>query len=437
MKPGVDEARKRYLAAELRRYWPRAEETVLRLGIPAAPAVEPEPLPPRLATVALPEWAGDLGVDGGLLVPRQFVIPGPEEIWRRVDWWSATYWYLNGVAERAHEQAHGPVHSYSFRLKNWDARLWERAWVNRIALFLRRWAARESHQKEEVLFGALPAAEVLVTHDVDAIRKTPAIRIKQTAFHGYNALRYAARGRPGSARDKLASAVRFLFSSASYWHFDEIARAEQDAGIKSCFFVYGGDLTGRSLKQALFDPAYDVREPRLAQTLRTLSANGWQIGLHQSFDAWHGAAMAVEKSRVEEALGANITMCRQHWLRFSWRETWRAQQAAGLETDATLGFNDRPGFRNGAALRFHPWDEASGAPLRLVSLPMVLMDSQLYDYAALTEAEREAEMSRWLDEVRAVAGVGTVIWHQHVLGPDYGWRPGLDALLARAAQRGP
>jgi hypothetical protein len=312
--------------------------------------------------------------------------------------------------------------------------MWRRAWVNRIALFLRRWAARELRQDEHGLFGALPEPEILLTHDVDAVRKTTAIRLKQTAFNAYNALRLAARGRPQAAFEKLSSAVRFFFSSPDYWHFDEIERAEEDARIKSCFYVYGGDPRRRSVRQALLDPAYDAREPRLAEKLRNLAAKGWQIGLHQSFDAWRDSArMAEEKLCVEGAARTRIAMCRQHWLRFGWRETWKAQQAAGLEIDATLGFNDRPGFRNGAALRFHPWDADGGAPLRLAALPMMLMDSHLYDYSEVPLPHPQAAMEPWLHEVRVVRGSATVIWHQHTLGADYGWRTGFDRALELAA----
>jgi len=439
MMQGTSAARKPYLAAQLRRYWPRAEEAVLHLGIPAAPADEPEPLPPRLAIVALPEWAGDLGVDGGLLVPRQFVIPGPEEIWHRVDWWAATYWYLNGVAERAHEQAHGPVHSYSFRLKGWDARLWERAWVNRIALFLRRWAARERQQEEEKLFGPLPTAEVVLTHDVDAVRKTFAIRCKQSVFLALRALSSLVRGQPVQAGARLGRAAGFFFGPGSYWNFDRVAEREHARGLRGHFNFYaGGGGWARAPSGLLFDPGYDVAEARLAAQIRDLHARGWTIGLHQSFNAWSDpAAMRLEKERLEESLGAAVTSCRQHWLRFGWERTWRAQQEAGILLDTTLGFNDRPGFRNGAALEFHPWDPEAGGPLRLAALPMVLMDSHLYDYAELSEDARLREMRRWIDETSVVGGQMCVIWHQHALADDYGWDAGFEAFVGMLAESRP
>src|SRR5204863_250619 len=162
-----------------------------------------------------------------------------------------------------------------------DPRQFERAWVNRMYLFLRRWAAHYAQADEDRLLGPLPAAQIIITHDVDAIRKTPEIRIKQGAFHAWN-------------------------------------------GVRSAM---GGHLA--------------------------------------------------------KAAGAELVACRQHWLLFSWGHTWCAQEAAGLRRDATLGFNDRPGFRNSAALEFEPWDFARERPCALHALPMVFMDSHFYDYLVL------------------------------------------------------
>ena len=73
-----------------------------------------------------------------------------------------------------------------------------------------------------------------------------------------------------------------------------------------------------------------------------------------------------------------------------------------------------------------------GRTLGLASIPMVLMDSQLFDYDEYDDAGRAAEIERWLGEVRQVRGVASVISHPHTLGKEYGWQPVFDALLAFA-----
>lgn len=424
-------AERRSLAVRaLAGYWPKTGAPIAVLRTPIAAPVVAEPLPPRLVEVELPDWATDLAPERTVPVPAHFVIEGQGPAFERVDWLGAAFWYLNGSAERAHEAAHGPVHSYSYKLAGWPRRMWDRAWVNRIALFLRRWAARQAHANEADLLGPLPQPEILITHDVDAVRKTWSIRGKQSAFHVFNGARRMSAGDFRGAVAKLGSAARFMLSQADYWRFDELAEMERAAGVVPAFMVYGRAPSHRKGKLRLLDPDYDVMENAVADRLRALAQQGCVVGLHPSFDSWeNSAAMQEERLRVERACAAPVTSCRQHWLKFSWARTWCAQQQAGLKLDMTLGFNDRPGFRNGAALRFSPWDEARGAPLTIESVPLVLMDSQLYDYAEMDDAARAAVIQRWIGEVVEVRGTASVVWHPHTLSSDYGWRDGFSMLL--------
>jgi hypothetical protein len=402
----------------LRRYWPRGGDQVRDLPIASAPSETS--LPVRLKAVRLPEWAEACGIEGALLVPAE----APGDGWADVDWWWVAHWYLNNLAEREHERRSGPIHSYSLRLSGWDGRMWERAWVNRIALFLRRWAATRHGTDEASLFGPLPAPEIVVTHDLDAVEKTASIRFKQSAFHAFNAARRLARGRIGDAGTSVARSVRFFLRGEDYRHFGDLVPTREERRVVN---VYGGGMRRpRSWKDHLFDPSYRIDRPDLVTSLRGLTGRKVEIGLHPSFASWNdGERMAEEKAWAEEALGLRITACRQHWLRFSFADTWRLQAACGLERDSTLGFNDRPGFRNGAALAFRP-EAAAGA---LESWPLVVMDSHLYDYLDLDAAGRAEAIAGWIGEIRQVGGQATLLWHPHTLGRDYGWRDGFERVI--------
>ena len=113
--------------------------------------------------------------------------------------------------------------------------------------------------------------------------------------------------------------------------------------------------------------------------------------------------------------------CRQHWLRFAWKNTWAAQSEAGIQVDTTLMFNDRPGFRSAAATTWAPWNTDTRKEHNLLITPTMLMDSHFYDYQPMTSAERRAAMRHWIGEVRAVSGEIAVVWHPHTLTSDYGW----------------
>jgi hypothetical protein len=385
--------------------------------------------------IRLPEWASDIAVNGSLLGYANTLLPGDEEPWRRCDWLAVAWHMLSGSVERDFEKRHGAILSYSFRLPRETHGLFERAWVNRIFLFLRRWAAHESGIPEEALFGPLPPAEIVLTHDVDAIALTAEIRLKQSAFQILNAGRALSRANVTGTFSRLGDALRYGFSHGDFRTLSLIRQMEEAAGLRSRLHFYGGapGIKRGSARRILMDPGYDVASDYFTSELAALSEGGWTVGLHQSFEAWENAGrMAAERDRVAAAAGLEVNHCRQHWLHFSWEATWRAQEAAGLKEDSTLGFNDRAGFRAGHALRIRPWDFETEAPLLLHATPMILMDSHFYDYEG-GERDAGAAMKRWLDEVRAVGGQATVNWHTHTITDVYGWRRGYEELLTLLA----
>jgi hypothetical protein len=422
-----------YVIESLKRYWPENMAAVSQLPIPVQTIPQHVQTPPVVRYVKLPGWAAEFGINNKIPVPEWAVLSAVDPIWQQTDWLMTIHWYMNGLAEQQYEKEYGTIHSYSIRLKGWNSDLWERAWVNRIALFLRKWAAIEKNCDETQLLGPLPDTEILLTHDVDAVSKTLPIRFKQTAFHFYNAAKLIYKWNFSSGLKKAGKGLRFLFSSDDYWCFETIMEMEKQADKRSCFNFSGGSWKhNRSLKEKLFDPSYDVRSPRLKETIQKLQSEGWTIGLHPSFLAWEDSNLIkAEKRQLEKATKSKVSTCRQHWLRFSWQKTWQAQQDAGVRLDTTLGFNDRPGFRNGAALRFHPQVESSCSPMAMEVIPMVLMDSHFYDYQDMSPDERKQKIDHWLNEIKFVRGQVSIIWHQRVMSSDYGWGEGYRYVLQK------
>lgn len=428
LPPVARDALVRHLLRACDRYFVGRDQELMAL--PVAIRQFPEVSGPlQLVEVELPEWGAHCGLDDVITVPLECCANPAAPKWEQVDWWLAGFLMLECWHERAWERAHGPVHSFAFRLSGWDARVWEYSWVNRIALFLRAWAAQRSGVQESELFGELPQAEITLTHDVDAVAKTLAIRFKQTIFIGFNALRLLVRGQWADAGARLLQAWRFCFSRESWWKLDDMREMERKAGLRSHFNFYA-DARAKTLGRWLFDPDYDVTHPRLAASLAALAKEGWRVGLHQSYDAWRSPElMRQQRVRLESLLPTPVRCCRQHWLRFSWGQTWRAQAQAGLSHDTTLMFNDRPGFRAAASLEWAPWGvvQTDGSSFR--ALPTVLMDSHFYDYQPMNAVDRRAALKRWLAEIVAVGGQAAVLWHPHVMTADYGWREGFQDLL--------
>ena len=407
----------------LTQYWPeKTVQYVKALPISNCSIPEREILPPKLNQVALPAWCEDVGVEKHLLVP-QWAYQHAQGKWDFIDWIAVIFWYTENLAERAYEKMCGPIHSYSIRLKGWNSALWNHAWVNRIALLLRKWAAMIKGSDEKSLFGSLPKAEIKLTHDVDAVSKTFPIRIKQTAFHLFNTARFLIRGKPLLSIKSFKKCLQFSMSNDNYWCFDEINKVEEQHGVKSTYNFFSlNPARKRNCKDYLMDPSYNVQGKDLQNQIRTLYNNGWSIGLHPSFDSWQNAEyFKEEKDNLESSLGHSIYTCRQHWLRFSFQDTWKMQQSCGIREDTTLGFNDRPGFRNASALTKAVWDFNQDKATNLVSIPMILMDSHLFDYRPMDDNIKLNEIKMWLNEVKFVGGSASVVWHQRVFSNDYKW----------------
>ena len=414
------------------RYFSGRIEPISALASPCSSAVPAY----DLAEVRLPEWAADLGVGDRctLVVDAACVVPGHGEPYERCDWLRAAQLHLEGWLERSIESDRGPIHSYALRLPQRWSRAYDHAWVNRIFLFLRRWAALRTGQAEDSLFGARPRAAFVLTHDVDALVKTPAIRLKRIVVDTVAAARLAFASRWRDALGRVGAGTRFTLASADYWLFDEVCALEASFGYRS-LFLFADRGEGRRRPVAwLLDPGYRIDDPRVAGLMRKLIEGGWEVGVHPGVDSWNDAVAQVSIVRsATQSSGQDIELCRQHWLRFSWKDTWAAQAAAGIRIDFTLGFNDRPGFRNGAALRYQPWNSEAATPHSIESVPTILMDSHFYDYAY--PADPGAAIQPWIDEVVAVGGEASLLWHVHTMHEEYGWADGYRRLLDLLKQR--
>lgn len=420
---------KKYILKSFAYYWGTGQSYIEKLPISEVVSFQSDLC--KVVEVELPVWGRKYGVDGKILVPISSFEGEGTPSWNKINWYYTMFWFMNGLAEQSYEQAHGSIHSYSYKLTQLDPHLWQYAWVNRIALFLRLWAANVFRKHEHEMFGHLEKGEILLTHDVDAVKKTFSIRLKQTTFQLYNCLRLLCRKRYLEAWGRAYKSIRFLLSRDEYWCFEKLLCLERKHDIISCFFFYGGKYKkNRSLKQMLIDPNYDVKKEKVTELMHELAANGYQIGVHSSVDSFNDSLrLKDEKAYVEAASGKSLISCRQHWLRFSWQDTWKAQMDAGLSVDMTLGFNDRCGFRNGVALYWMPWDFETGKCMAIKSLPMIIMDSHFYDYSLEADENKWSRLRHFIDEVYFVHGKASVLWHPHTLSADYGWEEGLKVLL--------
>lgn len=417
---------KLHVLTSLESYWLKGSKQVAALPILSMekPKIQ---LPLQMVWIQLPHWAQKCGIEGKLLIPQE--ADSGHGDWQKIDWWLVSFLLLEGWHERLWEDEHGPIHSYSIRLIGWDQRAWDYAWVNRIALFLRMWVEHIANEDAIQLLGQLPRSKILMTHDVDAVKKTIVIRLKQGLFNLFNAIRHIARGQYSIAWKKIRSSCQFVFGLEDWWLLDDILGIEEVNQISARYHFYA-KLKEKNIKEWIFDPSYDIGSKKLRSFLDRLKKHGNQIGLHPSFESWESPDLIYsQKKYLESIAGITCDSCRQHWLRFSWAGTWAAQSEAGIREDTTLMFNDRPGFRSSAALKWKPWNTKDCKPYEIDALPSIMMDSHFYDYGLIESKKLSSEISRWLNECMLVGGDAALLWHPHTLSKDYGWGLGFNELI--------
>jgi hypothetical protein len=314
-----------------------------------------------------------------------------------------------------------------------------------------RWVAERrgelSHSTElEPLWPESRRFAVCLTHDVDLIsdRSTPR-QILRAARAGLDdagdgraivrlarpAVRLARSLRTGVAR--VPSAHDTLERSAAL-------EAQRGAVASYLFTVPPAGGPGRyDCVYAPGDPClFRGRRRRVADVMRTLADEGFDVGLHGSYGAaLRPGALAAEREALARATGVEPTTTRQHLLHWDVRRTPRLQAQAGFEVDSSLGFNRNVGLRAGTSLPFRHFDVAARERLGLLEVPLIAQDASLLDAWGLDlDAAGALEVVEELLAQAAELGTAvTLVFHpDKLVRPD--WLELYEWTLDRAAELG-
>ena len=77
----------------------------------------------------------------------------------------------------------------------------------------------------------------------------------------------------------------------------------------------------------------------MAELIKTMDREGWEIGLHPSWNAHADLDEIIyQKQQLENVLGHSIQSVRQHFLKYDPLHTYSIQSLAGFKYDSTMGF---------------------------------------------------------------------------------------------------
>jgi len=279
---------------------------------------------------------------------------------------------------------------------------------------------------EQALSALLPSwkasrapLRVKLTHDIDGVG-IPLV-LRTCAGHTIK------RRRPSASFRDLAAALTPI-EPAELTSVRELARISRARRLHSAFFWKGSPRTA-------MDEGYDPFHPKVQRVIEDLREAGCELGAHPGYFTF-GSRLELDREvqRLRKALGVNHLGGRQHYLRWS-PETWLDWEACGLLYDSTVGYADRLGFRAGTSIPFRPWSLEQNRELRLIEVPLILMDCTPVKYMRISKEEATRRIRACITRTAAVGGVFTVLWHNFpLLDPEYeGWYEPILSMLSGAA----
>jgi hypothetical protein len=277
---------------------------------------------------------------------------------------------------------------------------------------------------------------VVLTHDID----TPWRWTRSGLRGAASRLRHAvAEGRVADAAVEASglalAPLHRVRGTDPNWCFEHVAGLEARRGYASTSYVLAAH---RDPHDGARPELYARRRPEL---VRELSHLGGEVGLHASYLSGDDEALLrAERHDLELLLGKPVRGMRFHYLRMRMHEVVGRLDRLGVDYDTTLGFSDRPGARAGFSFPFRPWDHQTGRPARFLELPLLLMDATLAEerYLGLSAAAARPAVDAVLDQLAAIGGGASVLWHNDRFDRVYGrgWGGLYEHLLDGIGARG-
>ncbi len=267
---------------------------------------------------------------------------------------------------------------------------------------------------------------LFLSHDIDQIHDRELFRVLADFNH---IRRVVARGERGSVALALRRIARALVApKPAEKDFQTILEIEARHGFRSTFFVLHDPYWSRN------GPRYRLSCPEIRRIAALVRSAGCEIGLHGGYLRFNRAdGYRESRAALRAALGVEAIGIRNHFLRFSGADTWAAQEAAGFGYDASFGYSDRLGPREGRIAPFVPDGR------NILELPLTVMDVTLFRNLGLDgKAALEAAWNAVEPAIQA-GGLVTLLWHNNYFNePEYrDWQWTYEQLLARLAARNP
>ena len=136
------------------------------------------------------------------------------------------------------------------------------------------------------------------------------------------------------------------------------------------------------------------------------------LGIHPGYTTsirWDRLQEDINK--LSKVCRKNITISRQHFLRFRLPVTYHQLENLGIKKEYSMGYSTHNGFRAGTATPFLFYDLIEEKTTGIKIFPFQVMDSVFYDHQKKDTTEAIQEIENIIKSVKEVDGKLYTVWH--------------------------
>ncbi|MGH1364271.1 MAG: DUF7033 domain-containing protein [Calditrichia bacterium] len=231
---------------------------------------------------------------------------------------------------------------------------------------------------------------------------------------------------------RQAQSTFFFIGSKGKVFLDQAALDKAD--VKADLISFYSTNSGGE-KKKLENADYNLSSAKMRSVCHFIREAGSEVAMHGGFTSHINPELfAREMQQFDKTISGH----RFHYLYFEHNKTPALLDFANIGYDATLGFAETPGFRNGIVHPFYPWNAAKQQPHRFLEIPLTIMDTTFRSYTNTPKDDILPIVKRFYDEAARFNGCISVLWHNNYFS-DFkyaGWQKVYEDILDEGQSRG-
>ncbi len=198
---------------------------------------------------------------------------------------------------------------------------------------------------------------------------------------------------------------RKIINNDVWFNFQNIIDIEKEYQVNSTFFF----LTRKKTKD-LKNADYNIHSSKIRKAIKMIRNEGNEVALHGSIGSSRNHTLFQEDiQNIEKPVLGN----RFHFLKWDAGLSPSILNDNNLLYDSTLGFSEKPGFRNSCCYPFYLWDFKNNKKTDVLEIPLVVMDTTFRQYLKIKPEEVNTLVNSIMDEIKKWQGNITLLWHNN------------------------